>query len=107
MKELNRSAVIGLILLLPAAVLVSLGVSGLEVPPVFNNPVIVMGGLLTALCVNLASVLRLHAEREDGHIAAITVRIGAKVLNLVVVALCGFLLATLLGYAFVENFRPR
>jgi hypothetical protein len=107
MKGLNRSAVIGLILLLPAAVLVCLGVSGLEVPPVFNNPVIVMGGLLAALCVNLASVLRLHAEREDGHIAAVTVRIGAKLLNLMVVGLCGFLLATLLGYAFVENFRPR
>src|SRR5215471_11139972 len=107
MNKLNRSVVIGLILLLPAAVLVSLGVSGFDVPPVFNNPVVVMGGLLGALVVNLASVLRLQTERENGHVAAVTVRIWAKPLNLAVVAMSGLLLATLLGYAFVENFRPR
>ena len=107
MKKLNRSVVIGLILLVPAAVLVGLGVSGFDVPPVFNNPVVVMGGLLGALCVNLASVVRLQTEREDGHIAAVTVRIGAKPLNLAVVAMGGLPLATLLGYAFVENFAPR
>src|SRR5215472_17426940 len=104
MKNFNRSVVIGLILLLPAAVLVSLGVCGFDVPAVFNNPVVVVGGLLGALCVNLASVLRLHTERENGHIAAVTVRIGAKPLNLAVVAMGGLLLATVLGYAFIENF---
>src|SRR3974390_2123002 len=104
MKNVNRSVVIGLVLLLPAAVLVFLGVSGFDVPPVFDNPVVVIGGLLAALCINFGSVLRLHAEREDGHIAAVTVRVGAKLLNLAVAAFCGLLLAALLGYAFVENF---
>jgi len=107
MKSFNRSVVIGLILLVPAAVLVSLGVSGSDVPRVFNNRFVVMGGLLGALFVNLASVLRLQTERENGHIAAVTVRIGARPLNLAVVAMGGLLLATLLGYALLENFRPR
>jgi hypothetical protein len=67
-----------------------------------------MSGLLAAVVVNLVTVLRVHAEREpNGGIAAVTIRIGAKAGNLVVLATCAVLLAIISGYVLVENFRPR
>jgi hypothetical protein len=108
MKNSTRLALIGLVLLLPASILISSGVFGFNVPRVLIHPVAVMGGLLGALVVNLLAVLRVQAEREqNGGIAAVTVRIGTKAVNLAVVAIGALLLAAILGYAFVENFRPR
>jgi hypothetical protein len=108
MKTNNRLAFAGLILLLPACILVSSGTLGFNVAPVLVHPVAVMGGLLTAMLVNLWAILRLRPEREPGgHITAVTVRIGTQPLNLGVIAIGALLLAIILGYAFIENFRPR
>ena len=108
MKNSNRSAALGFVLLVPASILISSGLLKFEVPGVLIHPIAVMGGLLGALVVNLLAVLRVEAEREkDGGIEAVTVRIGARAFNLAVVAIGAILLATVLGYAFVENFRPR
>jgi hypothetical protein len=108
MKNTNRLAVVGLLLLTPASILISSGVLKFDVPRVLTHPVVVMGGLLGALVINLFAILRVQAERAgDGGIGAFTVRIGVKASNLAVVAIGALLLATLLGYAFVENFQPR
>jgi hypothetical protein len=108
MKNGNRLAVVGLLLLVPASILISSGVLKFDVPRALIHPVPVMGGLLGALVVNLLAILRVQAEREpDGGIEAVTVRIGVRAVNLAVVAICALLLATVLGYAFVENFQPR
>jgi|SRR5215831_20557924 len=108
MKNSNRLAVVGLLLLVPAGILISSGVLKFDVPRVLIHPVAVMGGLLGALVVNLLAILRVQAERErDGGIEAVTVRILVRAVNLAVVAICALLLTTVLGYAFVENFQPR
>jgi hypothetical protein len=107
MKTSYRLPAIGLFLLLPASVLIISSVMGFNVPSALINPVLVMGGLTVALGLNLTAVLKVNAERERGHLAALTIRIGAKPLNLAVVGIGALLLLTLLGYAFVENFRPR
>lgn len=108
MKNSNRLAVVGLVLLVPASILISAGVLGFNIHPVLVNPVAVMGGLLGALVINLLAILRVQVEREqNGGIAAVTVRIGTKAVNVAVVAIGALLLATILGYAFVENFQPR
>jgi hypothetical protein len=108
MKHSHRSAALGLLLLLPASILISAGVLEFNVPGFVVHPVAVMGGLLGALVVNLLAIVRVRAERQqDGGIAAVTVRIGTKAANLAVVAICALLLATILGYLFVENYQPR
>jgi hypothetical protein len=107
MKTSYRLPAIGLFLLLPAASLIISSLVGFNVPSAIVNPVLVMGGLTVALGLNLAAVLRVNAEREGSHLTALTIRIGAKPLNLAVVGICALLLLTLVGYAFVENFRPR
>lgn len=108
MKKSTQLAVSGFVLLLPCGFLIASGILGFNASPVLINPVPVMGGLLGALALNLFGILRLQAEREQtGHLVAIIVRIGAKPLNLAIVGICALLLATVLGYAFVENFRPR
>jgi hypothetical protein len=76
---------------------------------VFNlvSPVVFLGGLLLALILNAYAVLRLNVGREDGAIVS-TVRLETKFWNIAVVAVSLLLLATLVGYIFVENlvYRP-
>jgi len=108
MRYSSSFAVAGFTLLLPSCVLVSSGLLGFHVAPGVIHPVAVMGGLLTALALNVLSVLQVRGEREQqGHVAAVTVRIANKGLNLAVIAMSILLLATILGYLFVENFQPR
>jgi hypothetical protein len=108
MNKSNRLALFGLVLLLPCGLLIGSSVVAFNVSPVLINPVAVLGGLLSSLCLNLLAIVRLQTERgETGHVAAITLRIATQLGNLAVLALCTLLLATMLGYAFVENFRPR
>jgi len=108
MKNTNRLAIMGLLLLLPATLLVTLSLLGFNVPPPLCHPALVMGGLLPAMVLNAVAVLRLQLEREPhGQLAALTLRIGAKTFNLAVLGTSLALLAIIVGYLFVENFRPR
>ena len=107
-KNSNSFALVGLLLMLPAMVLVLSSVFGFGVTQVLIHPVAVMAGLLAALLLNALAVLRVRTEHEPpSNALAITIRIGSKGLNLVAIAVSLLLLATILGYAFVENFRPR
>ena len=75
---------------------------------VFNlvSPVVFLGGLGLALVLNMYAVLRLSVSREDGSIVS-TVRLEAKFWNIAVAVVSLLLLATLVGYLFVENFTYR
>jgi hypothetical protein len=68
----------------------------------------VMGGLLAAVLINLLPIIRVQLEHaQDGALAAVTVRIGTKAINLAILAICALLLATIMAYLFIENFQPR
>ena len=108
MKNNNRIGTASLVLLLPSATLVFSGLLGFNVPKLLISPLLVLAGLLAALLINLLSVLHLQAERDTaGDVAALTVRIGLKSLNLAVIGLSSLLLGVIVAYAFVENFQPR
>jgi hypothetical protein len=107
MKNSYRLAVFGLLLLLPVCILVVSSVFGFNANPVLIHPAAVIGGLLAALLLNLAATLRLQTEGEHGHVSAVIIKIGAKPVNLAVLAIGGLFLLSVLAYAFVENFRPR
>jgi len=103
-----RVAVLGLLLLLPALVLVSAGLLSLELPDLLVHPAFVMGGLLLAFTLNTFPVLRFRVGYEEGALTgAMSLRLRGAVLNLATLTLTCLLLATISVYLFVENFRPR
>jgi hypothetical protein len=104
----KQSATFGLVLTLPAALLVTSGLLRFGVPNLLISPVLVLGGLLAALALNLIPLLGLSLNREQGgRIAAVTMKIAGKGINWAIVAFCGVLMAVIAGYLFVENFQPR
>jgi len=108
MRRDVRFAILGLLLLLPAVVLVSAGLLRLELPDLLVHPVFVMGGLLLAFALNALSVLRFRLAHEEGAVVgAMSIRLRGTVLNLTTLALSCLLLATIAVYLFVENFQPR
>ena len=103
-----RAAVLGLLLLLPALVLVSTGLLDLERPDVLVHPVLVMGGLLLAFALNALPVLRVRFVYEEGAlVGSMSLRLRGTALNLTALGLSSLLLAAITVYAFVENFQPR
>jgi hypothetical protein len=70
------------------------------------SPVVFLGGLILALMLNAYAVLRLNVGREDGAIVG-TVRLEVRFWNIAVAVMSLSLLATLLGYFFLENFLYR
>jgi len=86
-------------------ILISSGIFSLEVPQWIIHPVAVIGGIITVFCANLIAILKVSTQREQGGaITAINFRIGTKVVHLAMIAICIALMATILGYLFVENF---
>ena len=96
----------GAVALLPALVLVSAGLAGLNAPHFLVGPVWVMGGLFVALLTSLLAATRWEFRREaDGIQLSCTIR--KRLANLVVLVIGLGLLATITVYLFVENFQPR
>ena len=75
---------------------------------VFNivSPFVFFGGLGLALALNTYAVARLNVSREDGTFVS-TVTLKLSLSNILVAAVSILLLATLLGYVFLENFTHR
>ena len=75
---------------------------------VFNvvSPFVFLGGLCLALGLNTYAVARVNVRREEGMLVS-TVRIKLGLWNIAVAAVSILLLATLLGYVFLENFTYR
>ena len=108
MNRDERVAVLGLVLLLPALVLVSTGLLDLERPDVLVHPVFVMGGLLLAFALNALPVLRVRFGYEEGGlVGTMSLRLRGTVLNLTALILSCLLLAMITVYLLVENFQPR
>ena len=72
---------------------------------VFNvvSPFVFLGGLCLALALNTYAVARVNVRREVGTLVSM-VRIKLGLWNIAVAAVSILLLATLLGYVFLENF---
>ena len=104
MNKHLQVAVAGFILLLPALLLVSTGLLGLERPAALVHPVLMMGSLLLTLTLNALSVPRVHFHHDDGNlVASIRVRLRGAAPNLTTLTVCCPLLATIAVYLFVEN----
>jgi hypothetical protein len=122
----RRLAVVGFVLLLAPLYFVSasllkygLGIGFLFDPleaflsvdgrrVIFNliSPFVFLGGLCLGLGLNTFAVARVSVRREDQMIVS-TVRFKLKLSNILVATMSILLLATLLGYAFLENFTHR
>lgn len=120
-KPFKRFALIGAVLSFPAALIVVTGVAqGLFGFPQLNNaldtafekaailktiihPVVVMGGLVIALGLNILPVFKITFVPEDGTLIGV-VRTRDRILNLLAIAVAGFLLVTLFAYSITENF---
>ena len=75
---------------------------------VFNvvSPFVFLGGLCLALALNTYAVARVNVRREEGTLVS-TVRLKLRLSNIAVAVVSILLLATLLGYVFLENFTYR
>lgn len=116
-----RQALLGLLLALPALLLVIAGVlqsGGVLSEPAAQrlldprsgtlrglfHPALILGGLLLGLALNARPVLRLTVRREpQALVGSVTVR--GRLWNLICAGLAVTLLGAILTYAFVENFR--
>jgi hypothetical protein len=108
MSRNARVAVTGFALLLPAVVLVSSGLLGLEPAGALVHPVLVMGGLLLALALNAVLLFRIRLGQEEGAlVGSLSLRLRGTRLNLTALSLGCLLLATITAYLLVENFQPR
>lgn len=118
----SRATVFGLVLLAPAAlfllanILNEFGVGFLYAPvealisdprrqQVFNlvSPVLFLGGLAAALLLNALAISRLDLRWEPKRLVS-TVTIEPRIPNVALILTGGLLLATFVGYAFVENY---
>ena len=98
----------GLVLMLPAVILVSSSLFGFDVPRALIHPVVVIGGLFGALLLNAAAALRFRTEHEAGGTTfAMTILKEGTGISLGAIAMALLLLTVIFGYLFVENFQPR
>lgn len=110
MNRDHRVAVLGLLLLVPALLVISTGLLGLDLklPSALVHPVPLMGGLLVAFALNVLHILRARFGYEEGAIVGtVSFRLRGAGLNLTALGLSSVLLATIVVYLFVENFQPR
>lgn len=98
----NRMAVASSILVFPALLLCLSGLLQLSASNVLIHPVLVLGGLVLAIGLNMMPVLK--AQIDDGNVVSV-VRIKGRLLNLGLLGLSLLLLATIMVYGFIENFR--
>jgi hypothetical protein len=98
----------GLALLLPAGTVCLSGLLGFAAPPALIHPLLVFGGLLAAMAINLPAVLRVAARLEGGALLGeVRLRVEGRLPNLAIITTSLLLAGVLLSYLFVENFQPR
>src|SRR5436853_7368562 len=108
MSDNVRSALAGLVALLPIGTLMAAGLLGFDPPAAFVHPVIVLGGLAAALALNLPPVAKVHVHSGDGSVVAeVTVRTQGTLPNLAVLAFTVTAAGALALYLFLENCAPR
>lgn len=108
MEKRKIVAIVGVAMITPALLLCAFGLSGLEVPKVFDSPFIILGGLALALAINLPLAAYGNIRFEGGNfVGSVTLDLKNSMMNLGVIALIFILLATITLYLFLENFQPR
>lgn len=108
MRNPKRSAVIGMVLTLPALAVCLSGLFKFNVPPSLIHPALVIGGLFAALAINLFPVASAHTHLENGNlVGALSIKVKGSLINLGVAFLSLTLLGLIALYVFVENFQPR
>lgn len=70
------------------------------------SPGLVIGGVALSILLNLFPLLRVRRTTEEGT-PTVTLVLRVGVLNLLLALFGAALFATVLGYAFVENFTMR
>ena len=121
-KSSVRLAIAGFILSIPALLIVSAGLleAGLGLRqindtldqlllnfPALNviiHPVVVVGGLILSIGLNVIPVVRLRMQAQAGALVA-TITAQLKASNIAAALLSSFLFAAVACYAFGENFR--
>ena len=106
LRHATLLALVGGAGLVPALILVTLGLSGGAPPKLLDSPVFVLGGLLLAVVTGLLVATKWEVQQERGGIR-ISVTIRRQLANLAVLAIALGLLAILAIYLFTENFQPR
>jgi hypothetical protein len=92
--------------LVPALLAVASGLLKLSVPLAVISPFLVLPGLLVAFAMSAAALVRVSPEnRRHDAIAAVNVRLEARVLPLAVAFTSVFLGSILATYLFLENCR--
>lgn len=115
MKSDHKLAIAGFVLIIPALILCFGGIlqsffgltqvnDGINYDFFIFHPLIIMGGLILAFGINLQSVMRVRFQFQDGTLVS-TIKVKGKVLNLGLVAVIMFLLATIFLYLLAENFQ--
>ncbi len=108
MEKQKMLAIVGFLALMPALVLVVTGLSGLEVPKIFDSPFVILGGLALALAINLSSATFSNTHFENGNlVGSVTVRLKDGLMNFVVIILSLGLFSIIALYLFLGNFQPR
>ena len=108
MSDPIRRALGGFVLLLPACTLVLSGLLGLDPPSAFVHPVVLLGGLMAGLVLNVSTAVSAKARCKHGSLlGGVMIQVKGRLLNLAVIAIALLLAGTIALYLFVENFAPR
>jgi uncharacterized membrane protein len=70
MQNQKKLAAVGLFLLIPALTLVISGLFRFDVPYLLIHPVLVMGGVVGSLAINLWAVARIYTRLENGNLVS-------------------------------------
>jgi len=98
----------GLLWLTAALTRVTSGLLRFDVPHLLSHSVLVTGGLVGSLAINLWALARIYTRLENRNlVSALSVKIRGTLINLCVLAVSLSLLSTITLYLFVENFQLR
>ncbi len=114
--RLNKFAVIGLVVIIPAFLLVFSGVlqtafGVAQVSDIFDkfdlqhtlfHPLVIMGGLFAAFVLNTIPVVRIQFQTEEDNLVGV-VKLKRRFLNIGVSLISAFLICCIMLYVFVEN----
>jgi len=121
----NAIAGIGVVVVIPAAIIVSFGLmneAGFPTPNDWLNslistnatakmlfdallhPAVVLGGLVLALCLNSIPLFYFKIQPEEASLVTV-ISLKNRLRNAAMVALSAFLLGSITMYAFFENFQ--
>ena len=100
------AAQLGLTLLIAPIYFISASALRQDAPglSLLGSPVVLLGSLLVAFTLNALPILSISVRSDAPPV--LSVSLSLRFWNLTVIVIGLLLLGVLLGYAFVENFRP-